>query len=157
MQCGSLWTLFATTSLGINAAGALPCTLQKGGNSIRAIDRRERGSPDALEGGGRKALADGAGNHENEGHQVDLLPAQVVTADSKSHLQVTRLMSLGYQLQCLSRGMPAAGMPALATAHYPARHRSGGQGYVRPQADSGTQALEAQDRPCRCSVHACPK
>ncbi len=62
---------------------------------MRGTDRQERGSPDALKGGGGKALADGAGNHENEGHQVDLLPTQVVTADSKSHLQVTCLMSLG--------------------------------------------------------------
>ena len=42
--------------------------------------------PNALEGGCSKALADGAGNHENQGDQVDLLPAQVVAADAKGHL-----------------------------------------------------------------------
>ena len=61
------------------------------------------GIPDALEGGGGKALADGAGNHEDQGHQVDLLPAKVVTADSKRHLQEAFLIKLCDKLQNLCR------------------------------------------------------
>jgi hypothetical protein len=43
-------------------------------------------SPDALEGGSREALANGTCDHENEGHQVDILSTSVVTADSEGHL-----------------------------------------------------------------------
>ena len=53
------------------------------------MSTRHRVSPDTLKGGSGKALANGTGDHQDQGHKVDLLSTQVVTADTERYLRMT--------------------------------------------------------------------